>query len=298
MQDQEVSKSSMKNPSIDINSWLNFVRDFIKLNHSEFLSMFEVYAGEARYGRDCIEKNLSSLSRGATILEVGAGVMLLSCQLVREGFKVTALEPTSVGFSRFSDLRKIVLSCARELSCEPQVLEKTAETLDHSEKYQFAFSINVMEHVENVEISLDRVIKSLAPRATYRFICPNYLFPYETHFNIPIIGSKSLTYKFFQNKIKAAFPDNPIGVWNSLNWINTWQLKKYFKKTTGIHWNLGTDLFAGALERVVNDEQFSLRRTGAVIFLVKLFLFFGFHKLTKFLPAGVHPLIDCTIEKQ
>ena len=60
-------------------------------NHPEMLSVFEIYAAEAMFGRRYISAEIDRLRPEAKILEIGAGSFLLSCQLVREGFKVTAL---------------------------------------------------------------------------------------------------------------------------------------------------------------------------------------------------------------
>ena len=42
-----------------------------------------------------------------------------------------------------------------------------------------------MEHVDDVPLVLRRVMSALRPGAAYRFVCPNYRFPFEPHFDIP-----------------------------------------------------------------------------------------------------------------
>jgi hypothetical protein len=102
-----------------------------------------------------------------------------------------------------------------------QLLVIPAESLAIQDTFSFAFSINVMEHVEDVGAVIHRVCESLNATGSYRFTCPNYLFPYEPHFNIPTLISKSLIERVFRKKIdeNKAVPD-PGGVWNSLNWIS------------------------------------------------------------------------------
>jgi 2-polyprenyl-3-methyl-5-hydroxy-6-metoxy-1,4-benzoquinol methylase len=183
-------------PSID--SWLADVRVYVSEKAPNMLSTLDVYLGEARFGRQYIADDLMRLHQGAMVLEVGAGSMLLSCQLVREGFQVTALEPTGAGFSHFERMRKLVLQRAEVLGCLPRMLDQSAEALSEQNCFDYAFSVNVMEHVEDIALSIGNVGSSLKHGATYRFTCPNYLFPYEPHFNIPTLFSKRLTEKLLR----------------------------------------------------------------------------------------------------
>ena len=49
-------------------------------------------------------------------------------------------------------------------------------------------------------------------------MCPNYDFPYEPHFVIPIIINKKFTKFFFKNKINNhEKKTNEIGLWEGLN---------------------------------------------------------------------------------
>jgi hypothetical protein len=43
-----------------------------------------------------------AIALGAAVLEIGAGSLLLNCQLMKEGFAITTLEPLGAGFSDFS----------------------------------------------------------------------------------------------------------------------------------------------------------------------------------------------------
>ena len=97
-----------------IDSFLDLVRHRIETTAPELSELFKTFSGEAKFGRRFIEENLKKLPIGAEILEVGAGSMLLSCQLQREGFRVTALEPLSEGFDHFKQLQDLVLWVARD----------------------------------------------------------------------------------------------------------------------------------------------------------------------------------------
>ncbi len=186
--------------SSTIEWWLADIRSCFVDKEPALLSLLDTYAAEAIFGRNYIASDLESLPPGAKILEVGAGSLLLSCQLIREGFQVTALEPIGNGFSHFEQMRKIVSDRAAILGCLPVNLNVPAEDLTERNNFDYAFSINVMEHVADISCVIANVGRSLVVGAIYHFTAPNYLFPYEPHFNIPTLFNKQLTERVFQSK--------------------------------------------------------------------------------------------------
>lgn len=224
--------------------------------------------------------------------------MLLSCQLAREGYDVTSLEPTGSGFGHFERMRLLILEHAAEQGSLPRIVDSTAEGLALADCFDYAFSINVMEHVGDVEQSLQRVGRSLRPGASYRFTCPNYLFPYEPHFNIPTLFSKRLTERLFRQKIQGrrGIPDAE-GLWQSLNWINVSALKRMAARTQDLKMTFDTRLLVGTLERIGSDPDFASRRSPlvrkAILGLVRLRL----HRVLGWVPAVVQPIIDCRVER-
>lgn len=288
--------SAHKIPSIE--QWTHHLR--VCLNESEpaLLDIFETYAAEAKFGRSFINADLRNLEKSAHILEVGAGSMILSCQLVIEGYKVTALEPTGEGFSHFSKLRSFVLAQATKLACAPELLLIPAEELVEKNLYDFAFSINVMEHVDNVESVIYSVFESLKPSGTYHFTCPNYSFPYEPHFNIPTFFNKKLTEYILRKNIhnNQKMPD-PIGTWHSLNWISVTELRKIAKRHKKLSIQFNWKILEEALIRIQTDDEFASRRSVFIRLFVKLIVFTKLHKLSQYLPTLAQPIIDCKILK-
>ncbi|MDO8947947.1 MAG: methyltransferase domain-containing protein [Desulfocapsaceae bacterium] len=169
-----------------IDWFLADMRTYFDETQPSLLALFDIYAEEAAFGRRYIASDLESLPPGAKILEIGAGSLLLSCQLIREGFQVTALEPIGTGFSHFEQMRQTVLARDATLGCLPRNLDIVAEALTESETFDYAFSINVMEHVDNVSIAIARIVKSLKMGASYRFTSPNYLFPMNLTLIFPL----------------------------------------------------------------------------------------------------------------
>jgi 2-polyprenyl-3-methyl-5-hydroxy-6-metoxy-1,4-benzoquinol methylase len=285
------------NPS-GIDFWLNNLREKVLDRRPDLIDIFDTYAGEARFGRAYIEPNLQQLDAGSSILEIGAGSLILSTQLVREGFKVTALEPTGEGFSHFDQLRALVIEEAAVNGVASELLVIPAEALAIKDRFSFAFSINVMEHVGDVGIVIHRVCESLNARGSYRFTCPNYLFPYEPHFNIPTLISKSLTERVFRKKIEGSKAVlDPSGVWNSLNWISVPRVRNIARSCNLNSVTFHKQMLSKMLTRALYDSEFASRRSPVIVMLISIIVRCRLHKLSNLIPAVMQPVIDCTLVK-
>ncbi|MCI5224150.1 MAG: methyltransferase domain-containing protein [Candidatus Electrothrix sp. AR4] len=218
---------------------------------------------------------------------------------MREGFKVTALEPTGVGFSHFDRMRAVVAETARAQGVYPTLLDISAEMLAVKNQFDYAFSINVMEHVDDVERVLKRIGTSLCVDATYRFTCPNYLFPYEPHFNIPTLFFKKLTAMVLRKKIfgNQSIAD-PFGTWKSLNWINVILLKRYVRRLTNFTLTFNRSILVSAIERIVSDTEFARRRSPAIRRVLLMLVRLRLHIFFRLLPTYFQPIMDCRMEKK
>lgn len=279
--------------------WISALRKQLYAQAPELLEVFETYASEAKFGRMFIDSDLKQLQPGAEVLEVGAGAMLLSCQLVREGFSVTALEPVGEGFSHFTKLRLFVTEQALLTNHAPKLMLLPAEEMNVENTFDFAFSIYVMEHVGDIEMTLRKVNASLKQKAYYRFITPNYSFPYEPHFNIPTFLNKKITEKILGRKIfnDVRFPD-PRGVWASLNWISIGKLKKAAQVIKGLEINFNKNVLFNTFQRVLFDEHFSARRSPSIVRFAKIMSSLKIDSLLKFIPVQMSPIIDCVVIKE
>ncbi|WP_144144815.1 class I SAM-dependent methyltransferase [Paraburkholderia sp. BCC1884] len=286
----------VRSVGVEINDMTGAIRDVVGREAPDLLDLFDEYVGEMRFGRALIDKNIASLRRGAAILEVGAGSLLLSCRLQQEGFNVTALEPIGSGFSHFSRLQAIVLRHARHEGFAPSLLSSTGEALSICNAFDFAFSINVMEHVADVSTVLQRVFDSLKLGSTYRFVCPNYAFPYEPHFNIPTVISKSLTQKLLWRWIEHSNNVvDPIGTWASLNWISVRSVTRVCRKKLSTTPHFDRSIFDAFLNRAMSDPGFQSRRGTVLVALIALLWRTGFLSLTRLIPATALPIMDCSI---
>ena len=282
-----------------ISSWLADVRSFVLDQSPGLLPVLDAYAGEAQHGRSFIAADLARLVPGAHVLELGAGSLLLSCQLAREGFQVTALEPVGPGFSHFDRLRDLVLGFARSRGHAPTLLTMPAEQLDIRSQVDFAFSVNVMEHVVDVARVIERVSRSLKAGACYRFTCPNYLFPYEPHFNLFTLFSKALTARLRSRSIFQR-PDMPdaVEVWRSLNWISVPMVAQAARAIAGIDAKFNRQMLVHTVERMASDAQFAARHTGVLRVVLLALLRFRLHRLFAMVPASLQPVMDCSIARR
>jgi len=261
-------------------------------------ALFTIWAGEAKFGRALIDRDLRRLGPGAGILEVGAGSFMLSCILQREGFRVTALEPTGGGFSHFTQLQAIVLDHAARDGMAPTVLPATGETLALDGQFDFAFSVNVMEHVADVGQVLQRVHRSLKPGGTYRFVCPNYAFPYDPHFNMPTLFSRSLTHRLLRPWIveSPVVPD-AAAMWASLIWITVSQVRRLCRARLSVEPAFDRVILAWFFERTLSDPEFQARRGGLLTGFLRLIKQLKLTRLVRILPAAALPVMDCTVTR-
>jgi SAM-dependent methyltransferase len=281
-----------------IEPFLEEARDFVSARAPELLPLFDVFAKEASFARHWLSPSLSRLPAGASILEVGAGLMLVSCQLAREGFAITALEPIGEGFEAFTQLQTLILAFAGEHGCLPDVRTMPVESLADAGPFEFAFSVNVMEHVADVTAAIGAVHAALCPGSHYRFTCPNYLFPYEPHFNIPTVFSKRLTARLWWKRI-VGHPEapNPEGLWQSLNWITVPAIARACRRLAGARAVFDTNIGADAFERVIADPIFAARRPAWLRAIAHGLVATRLHRVLALLPAFMQPLIDCQIER-
>ncbi len=282
-----------------IQDWIADLSASIAETHPELLKLFNIYAAEALFGRRFIEADLAVLSRESKILELGAGALILSCQLVREGFQVVSVEPVADGFCHLGRLRELVMERAQIHRCAPKVLQVRAENLNIKNCFDYAFSVNVMEHVSNVGEVIEKVWDSLNQRATYRFTSPNYTFPYEPHFNIPVIFTKKITERLYWGRIISAghLPD-PIGTWRSLNWITVSTVRRIAQTLPGCSVKFNRSVLFTTLERITYDEQFASRRSPWLSIVIKTFVKLKIHYAVKSIPASLQPVIDCSMTKR
>lgn len=273
--------------------FLATVRHHLDAEAPHLRPLFDVMAAEARFARTWLDHDLRRLPAGVPILEVGGGAFLLTYELSREGYSVTAIEPTGAGFGAFQELGDRVLALASRNGLVPTIERCKAEEFRCNRRFGYAFSLNVMEHVEDPALAADRITAALSPGACYRFLCPNYLFPYEPHFNIPTLGSKQLTERVFRRRIQGNTTNSdPVGLWRSLNWITVPQVRRFAAVNASIRVDFERGTLASMIERAVTDLQFAKRRAGWMVIAIRVLQSIGVLRMASLLPATLQPIMD------
>lgn len=278
----------------------NFIADVRKsiLKQGEIRQKdFDIFANEALFGLSVIEDDLSHLAQGAEIMEVGAGALLLSGYLTCKGFHVHALEPIGEGFSLFHAFQAAVLGYYRKNGIHLNLSESTIENFSDTDCFDYIFSINVFEHINNIETGLANAYRALRAGGSLRVYCPNYLFPYEPHFNIPTLLGKRITEIVFKQRIfySISFPQAK-EVWDGLNWINVIRVKKIFRNSFGCEPVFNGLATFQVMKRVLNDRHFRERRSGWVVNIFQMIERCGLIKLFKFIPVIFSPVMDFRIQ--
>jgi SAM-dependent methyltransferase len=282
-----------------VDEFLECVRRRVTARSPHLLGLLEIMAGEARFARAWLDEELQQLPSAAPVLEVGGGVFLLACQLAREGFAVTAMEPVGPGFGAFEELGAVVLSVAATEGAEPVIMRCGAEDFVTDARFALAYSVNVMEHVAAPEQAIARITAALSRGGHYRFLCPNYLFPYEPHFNIPTFGSKALTWSLMRRRIEGnSTVDDPTGLWESLNWITVPQVRRYARSAGTLDVSFRRSTLTWMLERAVNDPQFARRRSRWMISIIGAAKTLGVLRLASLVPPLLQPIMDVSLIKR
>ena len=194
------------NKSQDIS---NFIEKIRSLNIRDS----EIWINEALFGFNHIKEFCKNLDTNNSVLEIGSGSGIL-LNLLSENFddiNFEGIEPFGEGFSSLTSLNS--------LSRENGVSIKNIgyEDLSTNYKYDLIFCINVFEHLNNWRNFLKKMSSLLKKNGKLIVLCPNYGFPYESHFRIPILLNKKITYCFFKKFIRSFENKNDcVGLWESL----------------------------------------------------------------------------------
>lgn len=284
---------------MSVDGFLAALRRDLDARAPHLLPLFDVMAGEARFARAWLDEDLKRLPKAAPILEVGGGAFILACQLAREGYAISSIEPIGAGFGAFEELGAAVLAFAARDGDLPDIVRCRAEEFTGDARVALAFSVNVMEHVDAPDAVLARVSAVLLPGASYRFLCPNYLFPYEPHFNIPTFGSKALTRRLMRRRIEEnAGVDDPAGVWRSLNWITVPQVKRMAATDESLRVSFQAGTLAWMLERAISDAGFARRRSRWMVAAVSALSTLGLLRFTALIPTMLQPVMDVRLSKR
>ena len=159
------------------------------------------------------------------ILEIGSGTSILLNEISKRfpEKKFFGLDPHQRGYDGYEPISKKI-SNTKNLSLVHDDFVKFSS----NNSFDLIFSFNVFEHLQDQNEYINKIDNLLAPKGRSIILCPNYDFPYEPHFIIPIIYDKETTYKLFKNKIKKhEEKTGELGLWNGLNFCSKKKLSNY-----------------------------------------------------------------------
>ena len=92
--------------------------------------------------------------------------------------------------------------------------------------------------------------------------------------------------------------EDPEGVWKSLNWITVPQVRSIVRRLPELEIEFNRKILATTLERLASDPAFSLRRAPFVRMAVSALMKLGLHRLARFVPPALQPLMDCRLVRR
>lgn len=284
---------------------LSELNDFAKENISDAdYKIFKAYSVEAAFYFPHILVDLDRLAKGKeslSLFELGGGLGILSLLLAVSGYQVHCQEPSDQGFVFMSQMHDCTISrYVKQRNIESFKYTKAPlSSLSIGPQFDYVFSVNVFEHVGSIALLLSDLSLILSPSSVIRVICPNSAFPYEPHFRVPIVISKSVTYAVFKQKIIRASASLP-GVWSSLNFVSAGSLKRAFIKqfaapTYSLRFYAHSDMICSLLTRT--DKPFLARQSSNFLSVGRYLLRFSLFSsiLRIFARTSISPYIDISV---
>ena len=217
-----------------------------------------LYINEARFGYALIADRLTRAD--LKILEVGAGICALSLFLATLRHQVHAVEPTECGFAK---MRPILDAVRRRAAAMPGFVfhDTKIQDLEIDEKFDLIFSVNVFEHLDDVDSALAVLARVLAPAGSAMLALPNYHVPYEPHYALPVVINKAITYRLFHKRIERFDAANGThGLWDSLNLMTITGLRRK-ARSQNLRVDCRPDVTTFMFDRLRTDPEFRARHS-------------------------------------
>ena len=142
-----------------------------------------------------------------------------------------------------------------------------------------------------------RVTASLSPGGSYRFLCPNYLFPYEPHFNMPTFGSKGLTETTATSRIQGNTKTSDPRASGSRSTGSRSRRSGEWQGEESLDVRLRQGTLASMIERAVDDVEFAKRRAPWMVTAVKALKSAGLLRFASLIPTTFQPLMDVRLTR-
>lgn len=242
-----------------------------------------LWINEANFGFQYIQHYCENLSPNSQILEVGCGsgilLSILSERFTQLDFE--GIEPFGSGFSSLQELNKIIKSSGIKIH------NLGFEDYTDNREYDLIYCINVFEHLNDWKHFLNWCNSRLVKGGKLVILCPNYSFPYESHFSLPILINPKFTYTLFNNQIREYESRNSAeGLWDSINFVKKYEVIAHIKSNSDqLDMTIFDDLriIDDLLLRGIIDPEFRARQRFLTI-LAKSIFFLRLNKIIKLFP--------------
>lgn len=300
MEFSELTPTENKMPKIDINKANSILEDIkstfdldefarhVQLPKKQALAEFETSIGEAKQTVELLCR--FDLPEAARLLEVGAGLGLASVVMSALGFRVLALEPGGIGFE--SNMAASSYTSMTNIT-RIEVVSDTAEEVDfpHGTQFDVIYSNNVLEHVGNFDRAIKNLLPFLADHGVMIHSCPNYQFPFEPHFGLPLLPlAPRLTQVVLPRSIRES------GLWRSLNFVTVRTVRRSLQGSNyEVRFKRGTML--KSFSRLRTDGEFA-KRHAFLAGMAANKVVYGLMKRLLTLPVGLATPMDFIIYRK
>jgi SAM-dependent methyltransferase len=257
------------------------------------LSDPNVWEVEAEFGRRELESLVLGLPKNASVLEVGCGqgLLLKLISEFRSDLSLAGVEPFGSGFKSLREGR-----WSPEDSSGVIIYNCDYETFEPEKTFDLIYSVNVVEHLPDWRHFIDKAGGWLNSGGMCVILCPNYAFPYESHFKLPIILNPTLTFKIFREKIEnheRIHLSN--GLWASLNFVRVKDVIAFCKNKRDYSCVRDDSIIDSIVERLTSDDSFYARH-GLYGRAARKLFGLGIHRLFKMFP-NLFPYMKVVIRK-
>ena len=222
-----------------------------------------LYLAEARYSLPYIRPYVDGLRARGRVLEIGSGPGILLHEIAqrREDLQVQGVEPFGCGFEFFDRFVSKVKAEHPNL----QIYLGGYESFPDKGPFDLIYSVNVFEHLPDWRHFLSFLRDRLSPAGQCVILCPNYGFPFESHFNLPIILNKSITHRFFSRRIAQFEKEHDCcGLWESLNFVRFSAVVSACRQRQLVVVSK-PEICLDMVDRLKRDQEFAARQGGLAV---------------------------------
>ena len=168
----------MKSPSLTEKTWLAVTKPC--QTKKDFADHLKKQVEKNRQLADSILSMLPSFP--SSIVDIGAGYGGLAINFALKGILTKAIEPSKRHREVIRNLLKKNPQAKKYLSIITGVAEKLPVK---NKSIDLCICSQVLEHVNDPQKTFQEITRVLKPSGYCYLNCPNYLFPYEQHYNLP-----------------------------------------------------------------------------------------------------------------